>query len=167
MGYRNTTFVMFDSDADGWAWRFMQGWNSFAGVQFDLYGQTDVDQLRRRMKPNEFQIEFETLMSHTAQAVVLVGDSAPSTHNLWDLQACIMRDMPVVVANLDGGCRPNRELCPPQLLGRCVIHVPFQIGAVRYAMDEFCERYTHHRDRGLIDAYYPQKLYDRLGLETS
>jgi hypothetical protein len=74
MSYRDATYVIFDGDEDGWAYRYMRGWRTNERVEFDFRDAHDVQQpTPRAQDENYIKSVLRTRMNSTSQVLVLIG----------------------------------------------------------------------------------------------
>jgi hypothetical protein len=72
-------------------------------------------------------------------------------------------NLPVVVANLDGGRTVNKNFIPrPLLADYYTMCVSFQPAIIQYALDHYAESYAKSRNRGPY--CYKNSVYKSLGL---
>jgi hypothetical protein len=98
---------------------------------------------------------------------VLVGDHTRFLYNFvrWEIEMCANLDVPVVAVNLNGLRQMDPDRCPPLLRDRYVVHVPFKMRIIQYALDHFPGEHAR-RDLTVADGprRYTDDLYARLGL---
>jgi hypothetical protein len=166
VGYRNKTYVIFDGDSDIWAYGFMRGWKANERVDFDFFDAHDLQTITERASEVTVKRSLRSRLSNTKQAIVLVGKK---TKNLlrfvrWEIEACLDLEVPMIVVNLNGKRRVDRELCPALLRDALAIHVSFNLAIIRHALDHFPPRYASLDPDVDGPRYYKDVVYDRLGL---
>lgn len=167
MAYRNNTYVIFDGDNDMWAYGRMKGWKALENIDFDFFDAHDLNELRDGSSESTVKRKLKERLAGTKQAIVLIGDSTKNLYRYvrWEIECCLDLGIPIIAVNLNGSRKMDDKLCPPILKGECVVHVPFKMRIMKYAMDEFCENYKKYAADGMIDAIYPDKAYTDLGIE--
>ena len=166
MSYRNKTYVIFDGDEDMYAYAYMKGWKANEKIDFDFHDAHDINALRDGSNEETVKRKLRERLTNTAQAIVLIG---ASTKNLfryvrWELETCLEMGIPIIAVNLNGKRTMDDALCPPIIKNKCVVHVPFRMKIMKYAMDEFVDNFSTYAGRNLIDCYYPDDVYKNLGL---
>jgi hypothetical protein len=168
MSYRDATYVIFDGDEDGWAYRYMRGWRANERVEFDFRDAHDVQQLTPRAQDETYiKSVLRTRMNSTSQVLVLIGEKTKNLYRYvrWELELALEKCLPIVSANLNDS-RYQDERCPAIIRDKCVLHVPFKMKAIKHALDSWPTRY-----RGLSAAeltkgwrYYSNDVYAKLGI---
>ncbi len=167
MSYRNKTYVIFDGDNDMWAYAFMKGWNKSENVDFDFSDAHDLRPLTDRASEETVKRSLRDRMANAKQVIVLVGESTKNLYMFvrWEIQLAIAKDLPIIVANLNGNRTFDSERCPPILYDHCAIHVAFKMKIIKYALDGFVPWYnSSNRDSGSGWRYYNNDVYSQLGL---
>ena len=167
MGYRNKTYVIFDGDNDIWAYGHMKGWKALSNIDFNFFDAHDLNALRDNSPEPVVKRALKERLASTKQAVVLIGESTRFLYRYvrWELESCLDLGIPIVAVNLNGKRRIDPELCPPILRDRCVVHVPFKMRAIQFALDDFCEHYVTLVAKGKVDLFYSDEVYRRLGID--
>ena len=168
MSYRDATYVIFDGDEDGWAYRYMRGWRVNERVEFDFGDAHDVQQLTSRAQDeNYIKSALWTRMNSTSQVLVLIGTKTKNLYRYvrWELELALEKCLPIVAANLNNS-QVQDERCPPVIRDKCVLHIPFRMKAIKHALDAWP---TEHK--GLSPAelakgwrYFPNDVYAKLGI---
>jgi hypothetical protein len=168
MSYRDATYVIFDGDEDGWAYRYMRGWRANERVEFDFRDAHDVQQLTPRAL-DEIYIKriLRTRMNSTSQVLVLIGEKTKNLYRYvrWELELALEKRLPIVAANLNDS-RSQDERCPAIIRDKCVLHVPFRMKAIKYALDSWPALYNGFSQTELAKGwrYYPNDVYTKLGI---
>lgn len=164
MTYRNKTYIIFDADDDMWAYAFMKGWNKNERVDFDFYDAHDLNRLLDDSSEETVKRKLRERLANTKQAIVLVGDN---TRNLfryvrWELETCLVLEIPIVAANLNGQRSLDVGRCPAVLKGEPVVHVAFKLKIIKHALDDFSETFSKYSR--MKDLYYSDSVYASLGI---
>jgi len=166
VSYRHTTYVIFDGDKDRWTYARMKGWNALENIDFDFRDAHDLKQIRDWSQPDTVRRTLRQRFSTAEQAIVLIGDETKHHHRFvrWEMEVALGLDLPIIAVNLNGMREMDSDLCPPILRNEFVVHVPFKMKIIKYALDNFPSQY-HRRnfsDRGPL--YYSDRVYRELGL---
>lgn len=166
MGYRNKTYVIFDGDEDMWAYRLMRGWKLNDNIDFDFLDAHDLKPLTNRAGEETVKRRLRERLGNTKQAIVLIGEKTKNLHRFvrWELQACMEKNIPLIAVNLNGLRRQDKDRCPPIIRDKYIVHVPFKLKVIKYALDNFPEEFRR-RDKTQIGArYYNESLYKKLDI---
>jgi hypothetical protein len=67
MGYRETTYIVFDGDRDRWAYASMRGWKALDNIDFDFRNAHDLRDIRDWSLPETGQKDTSpTVLNSTA-----------------------------------------------------------------------------------------------------
>jgi hypothetical protein len=165
MGYKDHTYVIFDGDNDHWAYGFMKGWKSGDHIDFDFDDAHKLFPLTYRAQ-DESYIKGKLIkrLAQAKQIFVLVGESTRYLYKYvrWELDVALEFDLPIIVVNLNNNLDVDINFCPPILRNQNVIHIPFKMAAIKYALDDFPAFYRKTTQRG--PWIYPDSVYRSLGI---
>ena len=166
MSYRNKTYVIFDGDNDMWAYAYMKGWKENEHIDFDFHDAHDLKPLTDRASEETIRQRLRERLANTKQAIVLIGDNTKSLHHFvrWEMDICLKKNLPIIAVNLNGTRRLDPDLCPPILRGQYVVHVPFKMKIIMYALDHFPDEHARRSPNAEGDRHYPESVYQQLGL---
>jgi hypothetical protein len=169
MAYRNKTYVIFDGDDDIWAYGRMKGWKALPTVDFDFYDAHDLgSELTDRASEETVKSRLRSRFSSAKQVVVLVGAHTRYLFRFvrWELDIALELDLPMIAVNLNGKRRMDNDRCPPIIRPEYVVHVPFKRAIIKYALDNFPREYTARIPGAYGPRYYPESVYEELGLNA-
>jgi hypothetical protein len=168
MSYREATYIIFDGDEDGWAYQYMRGWKANERIEFDFRDAHGVQKLTSRAQDETYvKSALRQRMNSTSQVIVLIGEKTKNLYRYvrWELELALQKRLPIVAANLNGS-KIQDERCPAIIRDKCVLHVPFKMRAIKYALDFWPTRY-----RGLSAAefikgarHFHNDVYTKLGI---
>ena len=167
MSHTNTTYVIFDSDNDIWAYGYMKGWNKLEHVDFSFHDAHDLKPLSDRAE-NEAYIKsrLRERFGTAEQVIILIGEDTRYLYKFvrWELETAQELNLPIIAVNLNDRRSFDADRCPRLLYDEYVVHVPFQAKIIRYALDQFpCE--YHRRDKMVgKNREYNSSVYSHLGL---
>ena len=170
MSYRDPTYVVFDGDADGWAYRFMRGWKANERVDFDFRDAHDLDSMTSRAQSEAYvKGQLRERMRASTAVIVLVGEKTRNLYKFvrWELELAQALDLPMIAANLNNFRMQDTERCPAIIRDKCVMHVAFKLRIIQFALDEFVKWYrltATAADKAAGWRYYPDTVYQRLGI---
>jgi hypothetical protein len=143
----------------------MRGWNSQEHMDFNFYDAHDLRPLTDRATDDTVRRRLRERLGNTKQAVVLIGESTRHLYKFvrWELEMCLQLDVPMIAVNLNGKRRMDPEHCPPILRGAYVVHVPFKMAIIRYALDYFPTEYARRKAGESGDRYCNDSVYQQLG----
>lgn len=169
MSYRDPTYVVFDGDNDKWAYSYMRGWKNNDRIDFDFRDAHDLDNMTGRAQDQAYVKRrlFER-MNKAAAVIVLIGESTKYLYKYvrWELELARDLDLPMIAVNLNNKKFQDNDLCPAIIRDTCVIHIPFKMAIIKYALDHWPAEY-----RGFVrevkasgSRYYYPHVYQSLGL---
>ena len=169
MSYLNQTYVIFDADEDAWAYRFMRGWKENERVNFDFRDAHDLDSMTSRAQ-DEYYVKsnLRRRMEKSAAVLVLIGEKTKNLYRFvrWELELALELDLPIIGVNLNDKRMQDNERCPPIIRDRCVIHIPFKMAAIKYALDAWPGGYRglSAQEKAKGWRYFNDGVYQSLGV---
>src|SRR6266849_4005785 len=117
MAYRNKTYVAFDGDddeGDRWAYRLMTAWCENEHIDFDFYNAHDINSARDTSDVESIKAQLRVRMANAKQMVLLVGENTKGLRKFvpWEIELARKKDIPIIVANLNGKRGYDTDLCP-------------------------------------------------------
>jgi hypothetical protein len=169
MSYRNKTYVAFASE-DIHYYRLMEAWRENEKIDFDFYDAHDLYVSRDTSKPETIKTNLRERMKNAKQFVLLGSKDARrkggdgTSFLAYEIQAMLKHDLPIVVANLDGGREIDRLRIPQPLLDAdyYTVSVSFQPKIIKYALDNYAVGYAGSSKTG--PHYYTADKYEKMGL---
>ena len=167
MSYRNKTYVIFDGDEDMWAYRFMRGWKTNDNIDFDFYDAHDLKPLTDRAGEETVKRRLRERLFNTKQAIVLIGEKTKNLYRFvrWELETCQNMGIPIVAVNLNGLKNQDSDRCPPIIRDEYVVHIPFKLKIIQYALDNFPSEFSRRDKSESGPRHYNDSVYKKLGLE--
>ncbi|MCB8913355.1 TIR domain-containing protein [Rhodococcus rhodochrous] len=169
MSYRNKTYVAFASE-DIHCYRLMEAWRDNKKIDFNFFDAHDLFISRDTSKPETIKSNLRQRMKNAKQ-VVLLGSNAGRRKGsdgesflAHEIMVAIEFDLPIVIANLDGGREIDRTVIPRPLLdvGHYTMSVSFQPKIIAYALDNYAVNYATANKSGPY--YYKSSVYAGLDL---
>lgn len=166
MSHKHTTYVIFDGDKDRWAYARMKGWKALENIDFDFRDAHDLKEIRDSSQPDTVKRTLRQRFSTAKQAIVLIGDETKHHHRFvrWEMEVALGLDLPIIAVNLNGMRKMDSDLCPPILRNEYVVHVPFKMKIIKYALDNFPDEYHRRATNEKGARFYPDSLYRQLDL---
>jgi hypothetical protein len=167
MGYRNKTYVGFDADTDMHYYRLMQAWKEHEHIDFNFYNVHDINSNPNLTSEVTIKRQLRERFDNTKNFVLLVGENTKNLHRYvrWEINEAMERELPIIVVNLNGKRKLDRELCPPIIRDDLAIHISFNAAIVKRALNDW--EVSHYEKRGKNDHqpyYYEASVYEELGL---
>lgn len=165
MAYRNKTYIIFDGDEDIRYYHLMCGWKASKHIDFDFYDAHDIRKMPRATDEGYVKSVLRQRLGNTKQAVVLCGKNTKNLHRFvrWEIETCLEKQIPVVVANLNGLRSMDDERCPPILKGRGAMHVAYGARILKFTLDNFAENPAEYKSQN--NWYYKNEIYKQLGYD--
>lgn len=166
MSYKNKTYVIFDGDNDMWAYAYMKGWKSNQNIDFNFYDAHDIKTITDRASEETVKRTLRERFSSAKQVIVLIGEHSKNLYRFvrWEIELALKSSLPVVAVNLNDKRQYDSDRCPPILRGEYVVHIPFKMAIIKYALDNFPQEYQKRNGEVAGDRVYPDSVYQSLGL---
>lgn len=169
MSYRNKTYVAFASE-DIHCYRLMEAWRENEKIDFDFYDAHDLYVARDTSKPETIKANLRERMKNAKQFVLLGSKDARrkggdgTSFLSYEIETMLKLNLPIIVANLDGGRGIDRLRIPQPLLDADYysVSVSFQPKIVKYALDSYAVGYAGSSKTG--PHYYTAGKYEALRL---
>ncbi len=167
MSYKNKTYVIFDGDTDMWSYSYMKGWKKNQNVDFNFHDAHDINRLTNQAQSEQYiKSKLTERFKSAKQVVVLIGEKTKNLYRYvrWELEVTQDLDLPIIAVNLNDKRRQDIDRVPPIIRDRYVVHVPFKMKIIKYALDNFPDEY-HRRDRDVSGPrQYNDSVYKKLDL---
>lgn len=169
MSSTGTTYVIFDADNDKWAYARMKGWNALPTVDFDFEDAHELGILTSRAQDESYvKGELKKRFQKADQVIVLIGESTKNLYRYvrWELDVAQQLDLPIIAVNLDNKRKQNDNLCPLIIRDEFVVHIPYKMKIIKYALENFPSEYRgrNKNESNSGGRYYPDSVYQKLGL---
>jgi hypothetical protein len=160
-------YVIFDADKDRWAFARMKGWRALGNIDFDFDNVHEVNVLRDWSSETTVKRKLRERFSYAGCVVVLIGEYTRNLYKYvrWELDVALDLDLPIVAVNLNGKRSIDLDLCPPIIRDESVVHVPFRMDIIKYAVENFPIEYRRRSVADTGPRYYPPRIYKELGLD--
>lgn len=167
MSYRNKTYVAFDGDTDMRYYNMLKAWKSNEEINFDFYDAHSLNTARDTSLTDSIKKQLRERFDNTKLFLLLVGEKTSANRKFipWEIDQAITREIPIVVANINGKRQLDNERCPAQLRDELAIHVSFNAAIIQYSFDHWIDSDSGHRRKGDFCPYrYRPEVYKQLGL---
>jgi hypothetical protein len=168
MSYSDKTYIIFDGDNDKWAYGRMKGWKALENVDFDFEDAHDEFPLTYRAEDEAYiKGKLSKRFSVAKQVVVLIGEQTKNLYKFvrWELDTALELKIPIIAVNLNGDKKQNDNTCPPIIRDQYVVHIPFKMKIIKYALDNFPSEFQRQATTNSVGGrIYPEKVYNELGL---
>lgn len=166
--HTDPSYVIFDGDNDGWAYRFMRGWKANERIDFNFLDAHDLDSMTSLAQSEAYvKGNLKERMRQSSAVIALIGEKTKNLYRFvrWELELALELELPIIAANLNES-RQQDANCPPIIRDQCVVHVPFKMRAIRFALDNWPDEYRRMSaaDRGGGARHYGSQIYANLGL---
>ncbi len=167
MSYRNKTYIVFDGDNDIWAYRFMKGWKANKNIDFNFHDAHDINRLTSNAQSPEYiKRKLKERFKSAKQIIVLIGEKTKNLYRYirWELEVAQALDLPIIAVNLNNIRTQDTERIPPIIRDAYVVHIPFKLAIIRYALDNFPLEYKNRKLTDSGPRVYPDSVYKELNL---
>lgn len=169
MSYKDKTYVVFDGDKDKWAYGRMKGWNALETIDFDFEDAHDVYAMTNRAADEQYiKTNLKKRFQNASQVILLIGESTKNLYKYvrWELDVALDLDLPIIAVNLNGLREMDKNLCPAILKDKYVVHIPFKMKIIKYALDNFPSEYKRRDKTSDGQRVYNDSVYKTLGLNN-
>lgn len=170
MSYKDKTYIIFDGDKDKWAYTYMKGWNALEHIDFNFHDAHAEYTLTDRANDESYiKGKLRQRFSTARQVIVLIGESTQHLYKYvrWELEVAQELNLPIIAVNLNNDRKQNVDTCPPIIRDKYVLHIPFKMKAIKYAMDQFPSEYRNNNQNTSIGGrVYDDTIYSNLGLNN-
>ncbi|MFV2194767.1 TIR domain-containing protein [Nocardiopsis sp. LOL_012] len=171
MVYRNKTYVAFAGE-DLHCYRMMEAWRDNKHIDFNFFDAHDICTARDTSQAEVIRRRLRQRIVNAKQVVMLISDTTKpkagrsSSFLYYEVEQIIKLDLPVVFANLDGSRKSQTEKLPTALKERYTMSVSFQPAIIKYALDDYVEKFKGNaRAGGKTGPYfYKESVYKGLGI---
>lgn len=148
----------------------MEAWRENANIDFDFFDAHDLYISRDSSKPETIKANLRERMKNAKQFVLLGSADAKrkggdgTSFLAYEVETMISLGLPIVIANLDGDRKIDRNFIPKPLLDAnyYTMSVSFQPKIIKYALDHYASEFADSDDTGPY--YYKSYVYESLGL---
>ena len=168
MSYKDPTYVIFDGDEDKWSYAFMLGWKKNDNIDFDFSNAHDLDNMTARAQGEEYvKRHLYGRMEKSKVAIVLIGKKTKNLHRFvrWEQELAQELDLPIIAVNLNGS-RGQDDLCPPVIRDKCVLHIPFKMKIIKFALDNYVPQFKNFsiEMKAAGTRHYTDDVYEKFEL---
>jgi len=167
MTYRNKTYVAFDGDTDMSYYHTLQMWKASKNIDFDFYDAHDLNSARDSSLTESIKSQLRIRFDNSKLFLIIVGDNTKWNRKFipWEIEQALDRNLPIIVAYINGSKSIDDEKCPVPLRDELAIHVPFKAKIIQYAFDNWPASHSKFRSEGKTGSYqYSDSVYSNLGL---
>jgi hypothetical protein len=169
MAYRNKTFVSFASENIG-SYRLMTAWRANEKIDFSFHDAHDLNTALDTSQSETIRHRLRERLASTKQVLMLIGDETRAVAGrrsrflYYEVEVIQRLGLPVVFVNLNGSRDSQERLLPARLASDYTMSVSFQPKVIRYALDDWVERFPKERRTKSGPYSYKVGVYQRLGL---
>lgn len=167
MSYRNKTYVAFASENIR-LYYLMEAWRENENIDFTFFDAHDLYVSRDTSTRETIKRNLRKRMDNAKQVVIIGTPEAKKKGSdgysflAHEVSVMMEFDLPIVIANHDGGKGVNRSFIPTPLLDDdyYTLSVALSPFIIKYALDNYAPQYSASGKTGCH--YYKQPIYDRL-----
>jgi hypothetical protein len=169
VSYRNKTYVAFASE-DIHCYRLMEAWRDNDNIDFNFHDAHDLVTALDTSLPETIRRRLRERLNNTKQVVFLGSKKGKSKSGdgksflFYEIETIAKLNLPVVIANLDGGRTINEAVIPQRFLDEDYYteSVSFQPAIIKYALDTYAPAFAKSDKAG--PHYYKSSVYEQLGI---
>lgn len=166
MAYRNKVYVAFDGDRDMKYYNLFSAWNNNENFDFKFYNAHDLASSKDSSKEESIKHSLRERFYNSKLFILLIGDHTKLLTKFvkWEIETAIRLELPIICINLNNS-KTSDNLKPHSLDDYPCIFVPYQEKIINHAMKNWPDQFKKHKINGdHSDFYYPDKVYNDLGL---
>ena len=169
MAYRNKTYVAFASENIG-SYRLMEAWKANTRIDFVFFDAHDLFISRDTSKPETIKNNLRERLKNAKQIVLLgskegkkKGDDGVS-FLAHEIKVIMEFNLPIVIANLDGDRKVDRNYIPNKLLNvdYYTVSTSFQPKIIMHSLNDYVAEFSATDKKG--PHQYSESVYSNLGL---
>lgn len=168
MGHKNKTYIIFDGDNDKWAYARMKGWKALEHIDFDFENAHDEYALTSNAGNEDYiKGKLRKRFQNASHVIILIGESTKNLYKYvrWEIEVAQNLDIPIIAVNLAGDRKQNSITCPPIIKDTYVVHIPFKMRIIKYALDNFPTEFKRRdSNRSVGGRVYKDSVYSSIGL---
>ncbi|MGO2498759.1 MAG: TIR domain-containing protein [Vibrio litoralis] len=169
MSYRNKTYVAFASE-DIRLYRLMEAWRKNDKIDFNFYDAHDLFAARDTSTRETIKRRLRERLKNAKQVIIIGSADAKKKSGdgysflAHEIEVIQEFNLPIVIANKDGGRLINKSFIPKPLLDADYysVSVSFQPKIIKFALDNYAPNYNGSSKKG--PHYYTEDKYQKLGL---
>ena len=169
MAYRNKTFVSFASEDIG-SYRLMTAWRANQNIDFNFHDAHDLNTALDTSHPDTIRRRLRERFANTKQVAMLLGDETRAVAGrtwrflYYEVEIILRLGLPIVFVNLNGSRESEDDRMPSALQGVYSMSVSFQPKIIKYALDDWVERFPTEGRSKVGPHHYKASVYRKLGL---
>jgi hypothetical protein len=150
MAYRNKAYVCFDGDKDIHYYRLMKAWHENENFDFAFYDAHDLMQARDSSSEETIKRSLRERLKNSREFIVLIGESTKNLTKFvrWEMEVALKLDLPIIGVNLNKKNGMDADRCPAIIRDELVVHVPFGVAPIKYALENWPEEYRRLKNQG-------------------
>ena len=167
MAYKNKTYIAFDGDTDMSYYRTLQMWKENNSINFDFFDAHDLNSSRDSSLTESIKSQLRIRFDNSKLFMIIVGDSTKWNRKFvpWEIEQALNRNLPIIVAYINGSRKVDNDKCPTLLRGTLAIHIPFRAKILQYAFEHWPSSHNSYKLKGDKGSYhYLAHVYEKLGL---
>lgn len=145
----------------------MKGWKKLETIDFDFEDAHDEYPLTDRANDESYiKGKLRKRFANAKQVILLIGEQTKNLYKYvrWELEVAQELDIPIIAVNLNGDRKQNIKTCPPIIRDEYVVHIPFKMKIIKFALDGFPYEYKKREKNAKGARIYNDSVYENLGL---
>ena len=105
-------------------------------------------------------------MNRSSAVLIIVGAATRNLYRFvrWELELALDLGLEIIASNLNDGRDIDQARCPPIIRDACVVHVPFKLVAIGYALDNWPSQFRRLDASERRPRHYSAAVYTSLGI---
>lgn len=168
MAYRNKTYVAFDADTDMDYYKTMKMWKANDNLDFDFHNAHELNNLRSTSSEATIKAKLKERLKNTKLMIVLVGEHTKDLYKFvrWEMDVALDMNIPISVVNLNDKKNQDTKKCPPIIKDKLVLHIPFKLKPIKWAIDNWPNRIEYWAKQNKISPkILTAETYKEMGID--
>lgn len=164
---RNKIYTVFDGDTDIHYFYLMKAWTNNENFNFEIKDAHDLNYANDTSLEESIKNQLRIRLQNSKAIILLVGEKTKYLHKFvrWELEYALRNRLPIIAVNLNNQRNRDIDRCPAIIRDELVIHVSFNHKIIKYALDDWPDRYNKLSKLGESGArYYLDSVYKKLSL---
>ena len=103
-------------------------------------------------------------LNNSSEFVVLIGKNTKNLFRFvrWEMEIALKLELPIIAVNLNGKNGIDYNLCPPIIQDELVVHVPYGVQTINYALNHWPDEYLKLKREGVKGSrIYNQDIFNK------
>jgi hypothetical protein len=136
-------------------------------IDFDYYDAHDLNNSWDSSLTESIKNQLRVRFDNSKLFMILVGEKTKWNRKFipWEIEQALKRNLPIIVANLNGLRRIDNDRCPTALREKLALHVAYKAKIIQLASNSWPASHEKYKAQGKSGSfYYEDSVYEKQGL---